>query len=149
MDLMIIIATGPIPIWTEIMYNKACMAIAAEVVPGEEDIEAAIDSWVQQQTDAIAAQVQQRIMQQAVQADVVDDPAAAGTYDRKDPSTPTRNRWRWIAAGVVLAIVIGLVVALVVVFVPTEEPPTLASTPTSSLPPPIPEVSSRLSNLQE
>ena len=97
------------------------MAVAAEIAPDEDEIEAEVNARLQQHTDQIAAQVQQRILGDAVQADVVDSP---------DPSASSRKRRWWIGGGALITVLIGLVVALIVVFaVPKEEdPPPTSST---------------------
>jgi hypothetical protein len=123
------------------------MAVAAEIAPDEDEIEAEVNARLQQHTDQIAAQVQQRILGDAVQADVVDFP---------DPSASSRKRRRWIAGGALIIVLIGLVVALIVVFtVPKEEDPPPASTndsnPTAPPPstPPTPALPTRTSYLNE
>jgi hypothetical protein len=121
----------------DILSSQQQLVVAAEISPGEDDIEAEISSRLRQQTDAIAAQVRQRIIGDAVQADVMD-------------STFLRKRYLWITGGV-LVVIIGLVVALVIVFVPNDDQtpnPGTVSNPQPSTPPTT-ELPNRVSALQE
>jgi hypothetical protein len=123
------------------------MTVAAEIAPDEDEIEAEVNARLQQHTDQIAAQVQQRILGDAVQADVVDSP---------DPSASSWKRRWWVGGGALIIVLIGLIVALIVVFaVPKEGDPPPASTndsnPTAPPPstPPTPELPTRTSYLNE
>ena len=58
--------------------SRRQLVVAAEIAPGEYDIEAEIDARVREQTEMIEAQVQQRIIGEAVQADVMDPKFGTG-----------------------------------------------------------------------
>lgn len=122
--------------------------VAAEIAPDDIDIEAELDARLRKETDNIAAQVEERIMRQAVQANVVDSDS-----DEHGFTFTRRKKW-WIAGGVVLAAIIGIAVALIVVFVPKDD--TSQPTDNPIFPPPsepstnsTAEPSSRLSSLHE
>lgn len=102
-------------------YGLATTASSPPVIPeahlvrNERDIEAELESRVQQETAGIAEQVERRIMQNAVRANVV-----SSSTERN----AARKKWSLILILIAIAVVGAIVATLVVVFRNNDEPPT-------------------------
>lgn len=156
------------------LQDQQDMAIAAEVVAEDVDVEAQVHSRMREEADQIAERVRQTLIQEAVQADVMEEESPS---EKQNVSTWSQSKKWWVVIGTLAILLVVVVVVLIVVFTTrdngggtdatgtvTDAPigpstPTTSSTPSpttaaQTLPPTLPPTNppvqpTRLSLLQE